>query len=53
MNELLYCMNATVRMLNVNKFKFGSYSFTLWQMLLAFAALTLVMWFVRQVFTKD
>lgn len=53
MNAISYALNYTVRLLQSNTLTFGNYSFTLWQMLLAFAVLELIIWFIRNVFSSS
>jgi hypothetical protein len=53
MEGISYALNFTVRLLKNNTLTFGNYSFSLWQMILAFAVLELIVWFIRNVFSPN
>ncbi|WP_303806225.1 hypothetical protein [Ruminococcus flavefaciens] len=53
MDNLRIAIQGTVNALNGAKITFGTYTFSLWQMIMAFASLSLLMWFLHNVFTKD
>ena len=53
MDNLKIALQGTVNALNGAKITFGTFTFSLWQMIMAFAALSLLIWFVRELFSKD
>ncbi len=53
MENMRIAVSKTVQMLDASKLTFGSFSFSLWQMIFAFASLRLFIWFIITLFTKD
>jgi len=52
MDNLRTAIQGTVIALNGAKITFDTYTFSLWQMIMAFAALSLLVSFVRELFSK-
>lgn len=53
MSDIKYALTKTLNILNNCKLTFGSFTFSLWQMMLAFMALSLFVWFIRNLFSDS
>lgn len=51
MDGLRIAISKTLEILNGTILNFGSFSFSLFQLLFSFASLSLLLWFVRELFS--